>query len=468
MDPLTGLTSDLSVLDISPSGEFVAVDGGAPVVLVEGATNPFGLSWNTDGTILYGQADGIWRVSHNGGKPERIVKIEAPEQAYGPHLLPGGQWLLFTLTRATGANRWNAAEIVVQSLATGERRMLRAGGFDARYLPTGHIVYMFQNVLFASRFDAKTLKLDEERVALVPDVLPTAPATGGGGNYSVANNGTLVYLPTGATGTYSRPKRSVAWVDRTGKAPALPLRPDDYTMARLSPDGTRIALVVGSLMPPSDPPPDIYVFDVKTENLTQLTFNPQADDGPVWSRDGSRIYYRSFVTDGTAGEIYVLPADGGTPERVAGSDNPVPLPWSISADGATLLLVDSTTVYDVDLAVLEIGKDKSVRRLLDPNQFVNEPSLSPNGQWLAYYQVDQATSMAEVDIRPYPDVRQQRRPVGRGLHPVFSADGSEIFFFDGEDWYGVGRARRHVGQELGRRPEERPIPDDHDAGTRGR
>jgi hypothetical protein len=29
-------------------------------------------------------------------------------------------------------------------------------------------------------------------------------------------------------------------------------------------------------------------------------------------------------------------------------------------------------------------------------------------------------------------VRQQRRPVGPGIHPVFSADGSEIFFFDHE------------------------------------
>ena len=46
--------------------------------------------------------------------------------------------------------------------------------------------------------------------------------------------------------------------------------------------------------------------------------------------------------------------------------------------------------------------------------------------------------MPEVDLRPFPDVGQQRRVVGRGLHPVFSADGSEIFAFDGE---GISVAR---------------------------
>jgi len=34
-------------------------------------------------------------------------------------------------------------------------------------------------------------------------------------------------------------------------------------------------------------------------------------------------------------------------------------------------------------------------------------------------------------VRPFPNVSQQRRPVGQGAAPVFSADGSEIFLFDG-------------------------------------
>src|SRR5262249_18207856 len=47
----------------------------------------------------------------------------------------------FTLAPSTGDDRWNKARIVVQSLKTGERKILIEGGSAARYVPTGHIVY---------------------------------------------------------------------------------------------------------------------------------------------------------------------------------------------------------------------------------------------------------------------------------------------------------------------------------------
>jgi Tol biopolymer transport system component len=411
----------------------VAIGGGAPVVLVDPIRGlPFGLSWEPDGTLYYGQPNGIWRVSHNGGTPEQVVKTEGGQTAYGPQLLPGGEWLLFTLAKTIGASRWNDADIVVQSLKSGERRVLRSGGFDARYLRSGHITYAFQNTLFASAFDANTLKLDDERVAVVQGVQSaiTSPL-GGSAFYAVSNNGTLVFVPGTAGTSALRPQRSLVWVDREGKTQPLPLRPDNYTMARLSPDGTRIALVVGSTLPASDPPPDIYVYDLKTENLTQLTFNPQADDAPVWSRDGSRIFYRAYK-DGV-GAVTAVSADGGTPELLARSESgDHPLVWSISPDGETLLLVNAATLQDVNLGMLGVGTDKVVKPLLDLTEQVAEPSLSPNGQWLLYYEYrDVGAADAEVDIRPFPDVRQQRRPVGPGVHPVFSADGAEIFVFDG-------------------------------------
>jgi len=317
----------------------IAISGGAPVMLVDSLANPFGMSWESDGTILYGQPDGIWRVSENGGTPVRIVETEAPEQVYGPQVLPGGDWLLFTLARTSGPNRWNEADIVVQSLASGERRVLRSGGSDARYLPTGHLAYVFENVLFASAFDPATLELDDERVSLIQGVRTAdgAGVIGGSGFYALSNNGTLVYVPGAAGAGATRPEKRLAWVDRLGNAEPLSVRADDYTMARVSPDGTKIALVVGSTLPRSDPAPDIYIFDLETENLTQLTFDPEADDGPVWSRDGRRIFFRSYRQNGS-GAVYAIPSDGGTAEFLARSPTGEnPLPWSISPDGKTLI-----------------------------------------------------------------------------------------------------------------------------------
>jgi serine/threonine-protein kinase len=410
----------------------VAISGGAPIVLVDPIADFYGISWESDGMILYSQPDGIWRVSDNGGTPERLIDPGEGNTAYGPQLLPGGEWVLFTLARTTAGNRWNEADMVVESLASGERRVLRSGGHDARYLPTGHLTYVFENVLFASVFDVATLELSDERVSLVQGVQSARPPLGGSGFYAVSNNGTLVFVP-GTANPAARPQKNLVWVNRHGDAEPVPLRPDDYTMARVSPDGTKVALVVGSTLPVSDPPPDIYIFDLETENLTQLTFEAAGDDSPVWSRDGSRIFFRSY-REGGAGAVYAIPAEGGTAEFLARSGTGEnPLPWSMSPDDKTLLLVDAITLEDVNLATLAVENGEETVPLLDLAEQVAEPTLSPNGEWLVYYQFGQIgpVTEAEVNIRPFPDVRQQRRPIAPGGHPIFSPDGSEIFFFDG-------------------------------------
>jgi hypothetical protein len=57
-----------------------------------------------DGTILLGQAEGIKRVSENGGNAELVIATS--EQAYGPELLPGGKAVLFSLAIGFSATRW--------------------------------------------------------------------------------------------------------------------------------------------------------------------------------------------------------------------------------------------------------------------------------------------------------------------------------------------------------------------------
>ena len=49
-------------------------------------------------------------------------------------------------------------------------------------------------------------------------------------------------------GSGERIETTLTWVDRDGREEPFPVRPDDYTMARVSPDGTKVALVVGALL----------------------------------------------------------------------------------------------------------------------------------------------------------------------------------------------------------------------------
>ena len=55
---------------------------------------------------------------------------------------------------------------MAQSLRTGERTLLVEGGSDARYIPTGHLVYALGSVLFAVPFDVDRLEVSGGPVPL--------------------------------------------------------------------------------------------------------------------------------------------------------------------------------------------------------------------------------------------------------------------------------------------------------------
>src|SRR5205823_6645111 len=133
----------------------VSVSGGAPITLCAMRPPPRagGAAWGPENTILVGDGTtGIWRVSGNGGTPERIIALNAGQRAHGPQLLPDGRTVLFTLASTAS---WDEAEIVVQSLDSGTRRTVVTGGTDGHYLPTGHLLYALHDTLFAVPFDTK-------------------------------------------------------------------------------------------------------------------------------------------------------------------------------------------------------------------------------------------------------------------------------------------------------------------------
>ena len=398
------------------------MSGGAPVSLTE-VERPWGVSWGADDMIVYGQPNGIFRVSANGGIPELIVESEAGEQVHGPQILPGGEWVLFTATRATGATRWDEAQIVVQSLESAERKILWEGGSDARYVPTGHLVYALEDVLFALPFDLASLEVSGGPVPVVEGVRRAIDpqSNTASANFGFSDRGTLIYIPGTAAGTQMR---VLALVDRDGLVERLNAPPKQYLSPRLSPDGQ--TLVVQSVEENGNV---IWTYDLSENRaIQQLTFEGN-NQRPVWTPDGQRITFSSD-RDGTM-SLYWMPADGsGVAERLTTAEEGTSHSMeSWSPDGELLVFIvigQPTTVREIWTLSVEDGETQSLYDA--PGTVYITAELSPNGEWLAYG-AGPTPGEADIYVEPFPPTGARRRiSQNRGYYPLWSPEGSELFY----------------------------------------
>jgi len=398
----------------------IAVSGGAPVTIAGDIENPFGLSWEKDGTILIGQLDGIYRVPASGGTPQLVIPID-DGLPFGPRLLPDGDRVLFSVTKATG---WNGAEIVAQSIRTGERKVIWEGGSDARYLPTGHLVYALDDGLFGVAFDAASLTASGGAVPLVQGVMRASSTQTGTANYGVSDDGTLVYV----SGTVDPEQRTLVWVARNGEETPITMPRRSYTYARLSPDDTKVALDV------RDEENDIWIWDLVRETLTRLTFDPGLDQSPVWSPDDQQIVFSS-TRGNTRPSLYRKAADGtGVDELLVENDATIFAATSFLPDGSGLMAYagpGGATGND-EMMLIELDGEPHMSAVLESAYAENNPSVSPDGRWLAY--VSDESGGEQVYVRPFPNVDGGRWQVSRdgGSQPLWGPDGRELFYRDGD------------------------------------
>ncbi len=329
--------------------------------------------------------------------------------------------MLFTLTSATGPARWDQAQIVAQSLESGERKILWEGGSDARYVPTGHLVYALKGVLFALPFDGGNLEVLGGPVPVIEGILRANSVFTATANYGFSARGTLVYVPGSTVGNRS----ILALADRSGVVEPLDVPPKDYLNPRLSPDGSR--LVVGTT---DNDGSNIWVYDLSGENqIRQLTLGGN-NLLPIWTPDGQRVTFTSDKDDGKL-EIYWQPADGsGVPERLTTAEEGTSLQaGSWSPDGKTLALVVGdregqggiwTLSHDGETTTPEVFAHES-------NFFQVGPTFSPDGRWLAYFSDESDTP--QVYVQPFPKTGAKHRVTQQGgSFPLWSPDGKELFY----------------------------------------
>ncbi len=439
---IPGTEGSLTNPFFSPDGEWVgyysvegpgglrkmAIAGGAPVTIGP-ATNPYGATWGKDGKILFAQPAGIMRVSADGGTPELIIKTKDSEQAHGPSLLPDGKTVLFSLTRAQGPTRWDQAEIVAQTIGSTQPKVLLRGGSDARYVPTGHLVYAVADVLFAVPFDVSKLEVKGGPVPIVTGVQrAVVPATNtAAANFGISDRGALVFLNSVAAPAVVQTTLGI--VDRNGAVRRLDVPPAIYRSPRISPDGRQVAVETITETGQSI----IWVYDLSGTTAIRRLTQEGNNTRPVWTRDGKKIAYGSDREKPYG--IFWQAADGsGLPERLtsAADEGLQHYPESWSPDGHVLSFAtarggqNSWGLWTLALDAPE-RKPKLFYDVPDSNQFGS--IFSPDGKWIAYASNEGPDIQFGIYVQPYPPtgVKYQISRSG-GAWPVWSPNGNELIY----------------------------------------
>jgi serine/threonine-protein kinase len=239
----------------------------------------------------------------------------------------------------------------------------------------------------------------------------------GSANFDVTQSGQLVFI---AGGTSTRVERALVWVDRDGRETATAAPPRTYFYARISPDGTRLALDV------RDDQQDVWIWDARG-TMTRLTAGQGADEYGLWTPDSARIV--TYTTVNSKPGLYASRTDiTGAPELIV--ERPNAYPNAVTPDGKAVIFrsAGAGTKGRNDLFVAALSGDKTVTTVLGTEHDEFNAALSPDGRWIAY-QSDLSSKM-EVYVSPYPNVTggQWTISTAGGSEPVWSPAGRDLFY----------------------------------------
>ena len=372
-------------------------------------------AWGRDGIILLVRGAGapIQRVPDSGGALVDVRKIGGGSQ-FQPQFLPDGRHFLYYVVGVSAeANGIYVASLEEDAQAT----RLLPDSTVTKYVPSevpgrsGYLLFVRETTLMAQPFDADT-------VTLTGQIFPVAESVG---RFSVSQNGALAYMAGGPTS-----RQELLWVDRSGKPLGVAAAAAEYRAVRLSPDEKSIAF-----HRTEEANVDVWVLDLVRGVPSRITFDPAADNLPIWSPDGRRILWPSRRSGNF--DLYIKAASGtGQDEKLItmGTVNGWATDWS--RDGKFVLYQRPGEKTGQDLWIAPQTGDASGEPQ-KPFPYLASPfnegngMFSPDGRWIAYESDE--SGRVEVYVQDFPSTNQ-KVPIstGGGTNAAWSKNGGELFY----------------------------------------
>ena len=398
----------------------IDVAGGVARTLIDSGTANGQLSWREGTQIVTTAAAGaLALVNAETGASSILARPDTMHTLGFPDVLPGGRAALIII-KPTNAGL-DSSMLGVVTIPGGKVTSLGIHGLAPHYSPTGHIVYATaMQLLEAVPFDARALRVTGSPVTLATNV---GGGSGGAVPLTVADNGTLAFIQ-GRSTILGQVEPVI--VNRAGERRFLGAAPGVYASPRVSPDGKQIAYAAGQALNAAELlGSDIWRMDVSTGRTSRVTAN-RSSDHPVWSRDGSEIYFSRGVIDRNEYAVALTP--GAKPRIVFQASGRVYAVDVGPAHGHLVFGVGGPTSLDLGIAPMD-SMDKPAVFAAGPYREAT-PRLSPDGRFVAYESA--RSGVNEIYIRPITGNGEEVRvSTAGGLDPVWSPNGRELFFVAG-------------------------------------
>jgi serine/threonine-protein kinase len=416
---------------LSPDGQWIAFFAGGsiwkspttaernPQKICDTPSDTAGATWTDDGRIVFAPlgGHGLMVAPASGGTAVALTALNQRdgELEHGwPQALPSGG-VVFTVTQ-----RGRDPHLEMLSPTRERKRQTVPAIGQAQFVSAGHLVYSYLGNLYAVAVDA-----DQSRTRGVPVVIAKGvQTTSGFGNlgragFAVSRTGTLAWLRASTDDA----RNLLVRVDRNGIPFRLSAPAEMFQTPRVSPDGRRLAVVVRSGMMTRD----IRVLDTRRPEEPLLTLRGGDNQSPAWMSDSRRLTFGSN-RDGLQ-KIYVVSLDGPRePRPLFSADVSVarnPASWARTLP--VLAFYEINAVRQRDVLLYRVGRSVTPVAATRANE--RSPTLSPDGNWIAY--VSDASGRDEVYVRRTDDMGEARQ-VSRsgGVEPVWTREG--LFYRVGE------------------------------------
>ncbi len=424
----------------------VSVLGGAPIDICDAYAEGPGGSWAANDTIWFSGNwnSGFFKVSADGGEP---IPVTTPDRERGeighwwPDFLPDGRTALFTIFTDEGSHRIGALD-----LQTGTWKHFFPG-MQARYVPSGHLVYYASGIYQVVPFDPSRV---EGRGLAVPVLESTRGISMTGSReryFDVSDTGIVVSVPGGAY----YPRSALTWLELDGSVETVPFDSAAIGPLQLDPSGTRVALtrIDGGIQ-------NIWIYDLERGTEEKIT-RESKNFRPQWTPDGRRIVFttaRRGVFD-----ILVKPTDAlGTEEPLVTRDDVDEQSGALSPDGRWLAIAEHSIETGEDITILDLQDGSAPVPAAKTAFQESSPSFSRDSAWLAY--LSNASGQSEIYVQRVADgTGRVKVSSNGGSTPGWSPLNDELYYVAGDTimalGYRVGRGefRAETPRALVKLPE---------------